>query len=371
MKVVISGHSADIAGAELSLVYIVKRLEKAGHQCIVTLPRRGALVGLLQKESNQVQIEYVPTHWWMGKRQSGLVGLLRLLQSLLDAIPHLVFLLLARPGLVIVISSVTPGPLIAGRLLSIPVALTLGESLRSNPTLQSLFPKALITQIINWAANLVLPCSDYVAGQYGYPCEVLYPEIDLAKFKPPPQKKINLRMPLKLAIFGTLSSEKGQQIAIESVGILKEKGVTAYLDIWGAGPSRETKFLYSLISKFALGTQIRVRGHCNDPAVEMPNYDSILVCSGNEAFGKVTLEALAVGVPVVGANFGGTAEILSQGGGRLVERNSEAFAAEIAAIDKSRVLLRTFREEAINSVFIRDGLTTRKNITQVLSGFLQ
>jgi len=83
------------------------------------------------------------------------------------------------------------------------------------------------------------------------------------------------------------------------------------------------------------------------------------------------LEALAVGVPVVGANFGGTAEILSQGGGRLVERNSEAFAAEIAAIDKSRVLLRTFREEAINSVFIRDGLTTRKNITQVLSGFLQ
>ena len=40
------------------------------------------------------------------------------------------------------------------------------------------------------------------------------------------------------------------------------------------------------------------------------NIDIELVCSRNEAFGRVTLEAMLHGIPVVGSNVGGTLELI-------------------------------------------------------------
>lgn len=56
------------------------------------------------------------------------------------------------------------------------------------------------------------------------------------------------------------------------------------------------------------------------------------MCSRAEAFGKVTLESLLSGVPVVGYATGGTTELASLGGVVLTEPSPASLADSIARI---------------------------------------
>ena len=54
--------------------------------------------------------------------------------------------------------------------------------------------------------------------------------------------------------------------------------------------------------------------------------DATLMLSSNEAFGRVSVESLQCGTPVVGFRAGATTEILAEGGGILVEPDVPALA---------------------------------------------
>jgi glycosyltransferase involved in cell wall biosynthesis len=61
--------------------------------------------------------------------------------------------------------------------------------------------------------------------------------------------------------------------------------------------------------------------------------DIALVPSWEEPFGRVAIEAMAMGVPVLATDRGGTVEILAHGGGVLLPpRNPERWAAAIARL---------------------------------------
>ena len=136
LKVAIFGHSAGLAGAELSLLFCVNRMVAAGMEVHVVLPKQGPLSDKIRELHDDVKIDFLPLRWWMGKRQGPLIGFIRTIQSLWDTIGVLGFLNKLKPQSTLTISSVTPAPLIASKLLGIPSILTLGESLKSTPTLK-------------------------------------------------------------------------------------------------------------------------------------------------------------------------------------------------------------------------------------------
>jgi glycosyltransferase involved in cell wall biosynthesis len=64
---------------------------------------------------------------------------------------------------------------------------------------------------------------------------------------------------------------------------------------------------------YGIQDRIHFVGYVNNSAAHVRASDVVLVCSRCEAFGRVTVEGMLAGKPVVGSRSGGTAELLIDG----------------------------------------------------------
>ena len=71
--------------------------------------------------------------------------------------------------------------------------------------------------------------------------------------------------------------------------------------------------MLSLVTQGELEDYVTILGYMDDPQPLMERCDLVLMCSRNEAFGLVTLEAMQVGKPVIGTRSGGTLELIKDG----------------------------------------------------------
>jgi len=114
---------------------------------------------------------------------------------------------------------------------------------------------------------------------------------------------------VRLVYAGRLSHEKNPQAAIETVRVLRSRGVDARLDVYGSGPH------YGSLSRRARGLPVTFHGHVaqrSNLADRFANADLVLAPAACETFGLAALEALACGVAVVAAAGSGAAELVSQ-----------------------------------------------------------
>ena len=359
IKVAIIGHSSELAGAELSLLFCVKRMVAQGFQVHVLLPKQGPLSQKIVELKSDVNIHYLPLRWWMGKRQRYVIGAIRTVQSLWDTFGVLILLRKLRPQVAVTISSVTPAPLIASKILGIPNILTLGESLNSNPTLKSFLPKKFITWLIDKCTFRVLACSRYVSNQYALPSEIAYPEIEEFLVSAPSER--NLAAP-KIVMLGSYSYEKGQDLAVEIAQRLFEKGFKFSLDFYGWGDSKFLAELERKVMEHGLISVVTFKSHTNDAYSVFRQAAFTFVLSKNEAFGKVTLESLSQGTPVIGLDAGGTSEILEQGGGILVEPDPVQIAQRIMELCSSSEDYREMQLSAVSNPILYQIVGTRRDI---------
>ena len=110
---------------------------------------------------------------------------------------------------------------------------------------------------------------------------------------------------------GTLQKNKGQKEAIEAVEKLAAKGFQVRLDIYGDGPQRS--YLDSIIKSSEYSEFIKIKGHVNNLDEIRNKYDIALVCSSNEALGRVTIESMGSGCVTIGADAGCTSKIIQDG----------------------------------------------------------
>lgn len=111
----------------------------------------------------------------------------------------------------------------------------------------------------------------------------------------------------RMILIGRLSSEKGQNFAIEACHELLNSGYDNFcLDLYGEGADREK--YEQLVHQYNLDNHVRFMGYCSN--IPINTYHLGLMCSHHEAFGRVTVEYMINGLPVIGVNSGGTAEIL-------------------------------------------------------------
>jgi glycosyltransferase involved in cell wall biosynthesis len=234
-----------------------------------------------------------------------------------------------RPDVVVVNSSVTPAPLLAAHLLGIPVVTIVRESLRTNPTLNSLLPKSFITACIDAWSSRVVTVSRYVADQYGHPSTTINPPVELGRVPPPAHREASAS--LRLLMLGTIGGDKNQTEAVEAVAIARRAGADVQLDIYGHGSNEAKSRVSAEIKHHGLVDLVRLHHPSSQVRSLMASSDALLMCSRNEAFGRVTVEALQSGLPVIGYDAGGTSEILAgeTPGGILVEPSPEAMARAI------------------------------------------
>ena len=88
-------------------------------------------------------------------------------------------------------------------------------------------------------------------------------------------------------------------------------------------------------------------GYVNNTKRYYLKADALLMCSKHEAMGRVTAEAMALGLPVIGRNSGGTAELIQhKKTGLLYETNYVELSEMMEEIMVNRELYNEIKRES-------------------------
>lgn len=135
-----------------------------------------------------------------------------------------------------------------------------------------------------------------------------------------------------LGSLGRLEPRKGFQTLIQAMGGVLQRMDHAELFIAGHDPWAYSKTLHARIEQAGLSGQVHLVPFQDDVPSFLHGLDLFVFASRSEGFGRVVIEAMAAGKPVVASRIAPLTEIVIEGEtGLLVDPESpEAFAEAIA-----------------------------------------
>ncbi len=134
---------------------------------------------------------------------------------------------------------------------------------------------------------------------------------------------------LKMAIIGTIQEGKGQYEVIKAVKILRNRNLDIELHIAGEETGEYYKKLKDYVKKNNLEKYVLFDGFIRNVNEYRQQMDIGIVASSNEAFGRVTIEGMLSQMLMIGANCGGTKELIKDNfNGILYELHNENDLAE-------------------------------------------
>jgi glycosyltransferase involved in cell wall biosynthesis len=154
----------------------------------------------------------------------------------------------------------------------------------------------------------------------------------------------HLRRDRDLVCLGRLVSDKGVNVLLRALGLLRERKIAPGLTIIGKGPEEET--LRKLAATLGLGAQVDFSGPLTGPPLaEMLNRYRILVVPSTwaEPFGIVALEGIACGCVVIGSEQGGLPSAIGPCGVTVPNGDAGALAAAIERLLGDAALQEQYR----------------------------
>lgn len=320
MRVCIVSHSSADGGAERVLLETIDALRDSGIDCLVIFPQQGPLVG--QAKERGAECTVLRFSWWAGTRDMR-KRLLKVPFNLLAG-TRLAIHLATKPCDAVVTNTITvPVGGIAAALLRIPHIWWIHEFGKEDHGFEFDLGMAASTWLIDKTSVMVLVNSRAVASKYasriaGGKLRLLYYSVEAnltAKRATSCHRGPTGNRPQPvICVVGRIEPGKNQEDAIRALARLKATGTHAKLVL--VGSTRNTDYyerLKVLRDQFGLGGSVEFMGHLTNPLPEIRSSDVVAVCSRSEAFGRVTVEAMKLGKPVVGARSGGTAELIEDG----------------------------------------------------------
>lgn len=132
--------------------------------------------------------------------------------------------------------------------------------------------------------------------------------------EPPENKPVNgSNAPVKFIYLGYLFSMKHQLDVVEAANICMEEHFTNFeVYFVGDGKADYRRKLEKRIRKYQL-SNVHLKGYLANAQDFLSDMDVGIIASEYEGFGLVTVEYMLHGLPVLGRNSGGTAEIIEDG----------------------------------------------------------
>ncbi len=212
-----------------------------------------------------------------------------------------------------------------------------------------------IDRLLSRYVKKIICVSDFVKQKYvenGIPeekCTVIYNGVDLDKFRPANNDIYSEE--LIITSIGRLEKWKGQEIFVKAAAIIAHKFPQTKFWIIGDGP--ETKNLESLVEKLQLTHQFKFWGKIENVLAYLQQ-TKIFVHNSIEAepFGRVIIEAMACGLPVISTDLGGPKEIIKDGenGFLLSPNNPEILAEKIEFLIKNKKVRHDLGQKSIETV---------------------
>jgi glycogen synthase len=157
----------------------------------------------------------------------------------------------------------------------------------------------------------------------------------------------NIARDRTIVFVGRLVSDKGVDLLLRALELLKRDGLTPDLTIIGSGP--EENSLRKLASELGVDRQVTFAGQKSGTALaEILNQHLILAVPSRwaEPFGVVALEGIACGCVVVGSQDGGLKEAIGPCGLTFENGNVDALVAGLKRLMGELELQSTLRQRA-------------------------
>ena len=155
---------------------------------------------------------------------------------------------------------------------------------------------------------------------------------------------------LKLLCVARLVSYKGIQVAIEAVGLLRDRGFSAELKVCGIGPDEQV--LRKQINELNLEDRVFLIGWKNTADLQALRLEANVLLHTvieHEPYGLAVMESLAAGLPVVGSPLAGAVVDLVRDGenGWVVDaRRPDEIAEKLVRLFEQPGLLTVFSQQA-------------------------
>ena len=180
-----------------------------------------------------------------------------------------------------------------------------------------------------------------------------------------------VRKSIRMVMMGNVSVTKGQIWAIEAIKRLQDEHIQVTLDIFGDGARSYEKKLRRKIREYGIEHLVKFKGYQKNVENYLPQYDIGLMCSRDEAFGRVTVEYLMTGLCVIASNTGANTELIEDGVSGLLYQYGDT--SSLANAIKRCVEDAEFRFRLSEQGRLRAGVefTATKNAMQVYNIYEQ
>jgi glycosyltransferase involved in cell wall biosynthesis len=337
LRVAFLTHYTELYGANLSLLNLIEGLGRHGVQAHVVCPDQGDLLAELARRG--VPAAVLPFTWWVSPRRTLLGVASRLLQNVRGLRPLAGQIARWGCGLVYSNSSVFAVGALAAAELGLPHVWHLREFGRRDYDLRPDFGTALTRLGFRTADAAIFvshalrravlgrgPLTNSHVIYNGVAAEAAFDERRRAAEAPRGRGR-----PFTFVLVGRFRESKGQAVAIRAFAqVAAGHPEVRLLLVGGAGQTGDQGYYdqcRALAADPAVAGRVEFWGYVPDPERAFLEADVALMCSRNEAMGRVTAEAMSACRPVIGFDNGGTSELIADGvTGMLYRGGPEALA---------------------------------------------
>lgn len=346
-------HSSELFGAERSLLDLVENLDRRRFVPVVAVPAEGSLKSRLDRCGIRTHVARMPV--WVFRRSGPLSRPGRMAQAIALCLPSTLRLMgiMRREGVDIVYTNtitVFTGAL-AALLLGKPHVWHVREILREGKgCLTSFLPRKWLFYAVRKLSRAVVANSKATAGQFsgrGGPL-VVYNGLDIERYRRLSAADTCGGSRWIVAVIGSLQRAKAQDVAIRAAELLKDRIPSIELHIIGKGDKDYEDYLKRLAAGLKMSDRVVFAGYKKDLRGILGSAMVVAVPSRLESFGRVAVEAMAAGVPVIASAVDGLKEVVVDGhNGFLVPPDSpERLAERILRLHDDPRLYEEMRENA-------------------------
>ena len=323
MKILFIAHNGHPYGANKSLLSIINHLKKS-HQVMLVTPFKNEFINSDNRIVN-INFLFFPTLLYVKIKPKYILFPMLLLLDFFT-FPFLLYKIAKfNPDLIYSNTSVENTGIISAKILRKKHITHVREFGDLDFGLKCIFGKKFKRWLLSQSDGLIF--NSRIVRDIELPvqyqktkCQVIYNGINMM-----PTSYLCRPMPtndfINVGIVGFIHPKKRQ---LEAVRFMKDLFYQSNfkLLIYGDGEKKYIKKIQDYIHFNKLECNVSFQGYVTDIEKIYSEIDILLVFSQNEAFGRVTIEAMQKGIPVVAYKGGGTIE--------LIQHNVDGFLFETA-----------------------------------------
>lgn len=319
-------HTAETGGAEFALNRLVAGIDRGNWHPVVVFGEEGPAVSLFRKKGVETYVLPIPSG--IGKARRGSLSRVAWMRpgAIWDGcayVSRLVSFFRARAVEIVHTNSMKAHLLggAAARVCRIPLVWHLRDCFHPAHLPQAAlgvmrsFVKILPNRVICVSQN-VAECA--LGAHAAHRADVVYDGLENECFEnPAPPPKLHPPSVWRVGMVGRFAPWKGQHVFLEAAAKLIQRGHRVQFELLGAplfGEEAYARRLQQFVEATALQSHVTFMGFVPDAPHRIRGWHALVHAStAPDPCPNVVLEAMAAGVPVVGADGGGVPELLDEG----------------------------------------------------------